>query len=84
VDIRTEGFRQIYDKPIYPANQFPSGKPPRTLSDKMTVAKIAIDDLYARGQFMPPAGYKPDEMSGLLDKRIEHAQATGRLRKPED
>ena len=28
VDIRTEGFRQIYDKPIYPANQFPSGKPP--------------------------------------------------------
>ena len=84
VDIRTEGFRQIYDKPIYPANQFPSGKPPRTLSDKMTVAKIAIDDLYARGQFMPPAGYEPDEMSGLLDKRIEHAQATGRLRKPED
>jgi len=84
VDVRTEGFRQIYDQPIYPPNQFPSGKPPRTLSDKMEVAKTAIDDLYARGQFMPPAGYKPDEMSGLLDKRIAHAQATGRLRKPED
>ena len=35
VDVRTEGFRQIYDKPIYPANQFPTGKPPRTLADKM-------------------------------------------------
>ena len=84
VDVRTEGFRQIYDQPIYPPNQFPSGKPPRTLSDKMAAAKTAIDDLYERGQFMPPAGYQPDEISGLLDKRIEHAQATGRLRKPED
>ena len=32
VDVRTEGFRQIYEKPIYPANQFPSGRPPRTSS----------------------------------------------------
>ena len=84
VDIRTEGFRQIYDQPIYPPNQFPSGNPPRTLSDKMAVTKTAIDDLYARGQFVPPAGYKPDEISGLLEQRIGYAQATGRLRKPED
>ena len=27
VDVRTEGFRQIYENPIYPANRFPSGKP---------------------------------------------------------
>ena len=26
VDLRTEGFRQIYDKPIYPPNRFPAAK----------------------------------------------------------
>jgi len=83
VDVRTEGFRQIYEKPIYPANRFPSGTPPRTLSDKMEVCRDAIDDLYARGQFMPPHGLKASEMSGKLDERIEYAQATGRLRKPD-
>jgi hypothetical protein len=56
VDVRTEGFRQIYNKPIYPPNRFPSGKPPRTLSDKITLCKEVFDDLYARGQFTPPAG----------------------------
>jgi hypothetical protein len=50
----------------------------------MAVTKTAIDDLYARGQFVPPAGYEPDEISGLLEQRIDYAQATGRLRKPED
>ena len=35
VDVRTEGFKQIYENPIYPPNQFPPGKPPRTLADKM-------------------------------------------------
>jgi predicted amidohydrolase len=81
VDLRTEGFRQIYEKPIYPPNRFPSGKPPRTLSDKITICKEVFDDLYARGQFTPPAGHQPDEMSALLQKRIDYAQGTGRLRK---
>lgn len=81
VDVRTEGFRQIYDNPIYPANQFPSGKPPRTLSDKINLCKGVFDDLYGRGQFTPPAGYEPEEMSKLLQDRIDYAQNTGRLRK---
>jgi hypothetical protein len=81
VDVRTEGFRQIYEKPIYPPNRFPSGKPPKTLSDKITVCKEVFDDLYARGQFVPPAGYEPEDMSKLLQKRIDFAQASGRLRK---
>ena len=29
VDVRTEGFKQIYENPVYPANQFPSGRPPK-------------------------------------------------------
>ena len=84
VDVRTEAFRQIYENPIYPGNQFPSGRPPRTLSDKMKVTKMAIDELYARGQFVPPAGVAPDKVSELLDERIAYAQRTGRLRKSED
>ena len=81
VDVRTEGFKQIYENPIYPANQFPSGKPPRTLSDKIDLCKGVFDDLYGRGQFTPPAGYEPEEMSKLLQDRIDYAQKTGRLRK---
>ena len=81
VDVRTEGFRQIYEKPIYPPNRFPSGKPPRTLSDKITLCKEVFDDLYARGQFTPPAGVEPEDMSKLLQSRIDFAQASGRLRK---
>ena len=81
VDVRTEGFRQIYDKPIYPPNRFPSGNPPKTLSDKIGICKEVFDDLYARGQFTPPAGLEPEDVSKLLQKRIDYAQETGRLRK---
>lgn len=81
VDVRTEGFRQMYDNPIYPANQFPSGKPPRSLSDKINLCKGVFDDLYGRGQFTPPAGYEPEDMSKVLQDRIDYAQKTGRLRK---
>lgn len=83
VDVRTEGFRQIYEQPIYPANRFPSGKPPRSLADKMEVCRDAIDHLYETGQFMPPAGCDPGDMSRMLDERVAYAQATGRLMKPE-
>jgi len=79
--VRTEGFRQIYERPIYPPNRFPSGNPPKTLSDKIALCKEVFDDLYARGQFTPPAGYEPEEMSAVLQKRIDYAQSTGRLRK---
>jgi predicted amidohydrolase len=81
VDVRTEGFRQIYEKSIYPPNRFPAGNPPKTLSDKVSICKEVFDDLYARGQFTPPAGYEPEDMSRLLQERIDYAQATGRLRK---
>ena len=81
VDLRTEGFRQIYDKPIYPPNRFPPGKAPRSLSEKVSICKEVFDDLYARGQFTPPAGYAPEDISGLLEQRIAYAQETGRLKK---
>jgi hypothetical protein len=71
----------MYSNPIYPANRFPSGNPPRTLSDKVSICKEVFDELYRRGTFTPPAGYDPDDISQLLQDRIDYAQKTGRLRK---
>ena len=84
VDVRTEGFRQIYERSIYPPNRFPSGRPPRSLSDKVSICKEVFDDLYARGQFTPPRGYGPGDVSELLDQRIRYAQETGRLKGSEE
>jgi hypothetical protein len=81
VDVRTEGFKDMYTNPIYPANRFPSGNPPRTLADKVSICKEVFDGLYERGTFTPPAGMGPEDVSDLLQKRIEYAQETGRLRK---
>ena len=81
IDLRTEGFRQIYERPMYPANQFPSGRPPRTLADKMGPAKAVFAELYARGQFTPPAGRTAAEMPLLHEERVKRAQALGTLRK---
>ena len=81
VDVRTEGFQEIYNNPIYPANRFPPGKPPRTLSEKVSICKEVFDELYRRGTFTPPAGYGPEDISKLLQERIDYAQKTGRLRK---
>jgi predicted amidohydrolase len=80
VDVRTEGIRQIYEKPIYPPNQFPSGKPPRTLADKMGPVKHVFREFYSQGRFMPPAGMSAEEMPELHEKRVKHAQAIGTLR----
>ena len=80
VDVRTEGFRQIYDKPIYPPNQFPSGSPPRTLADKMGPVQQVFRDLYERGQFTPPAGMSIDDMPKQHIERVRAAQARGTLR----
>ena len=81
IDVRTEGFKQIYEKPIYPPNRFPSGKPPRTLAEKVSICKEVFDDLHDRGLFTPPAGFGPDDISKLLQERIDFAQKSGRLRK---
>jgi predicted amidohydrolase len=81
VDVRTEGFREIYEKPIYPPNRFPSGHPPRNLAEKVSICKEVFDDLYERGQFTPPAGYGKKDISRLLEQRIKYAQDTGRLKK---
>ena len=81
VDLRTEGFKQIYEKPLYPPNRFPPGKPPRTLAEKVSICKEVFDELYRRGTFTAPAGYGPGDISKLLQERIEYAQNTGRLRK---
>jgi len=81
VDVRTEGFRQIYDKPLYPPNQFPSGHPPRSLADKMQPVRDVFKDIYGRGQFTPPAGKTIDDMVEAHKKRIEYAQSLGTLKK---
>jgi len=81
IDLRTEGFRQIYDRPMYPPNQFPTGRPPRTLADKMGPAREVFRELYGRGQFTPPAGKTADDMANLHETRIKAAQERGTLRK---
>jgi hypothetical protein len=80
-DLRTEGFREIYEDPLYPSNLFPPDKPPRTLSDKMKGAMESLRILYERGTFTPPSGLKPKDMPGELVKRIQRAQESGALRK---
>jgi predicted amidohydrolase len=81
VDVRTEGFRQIYDKPIYPPNRFPSGRPPRNLADKMGPVSDVFRDIYGRGQFTPPAGLSVDDMPKQHEARVRHAQNVGALRR---
>lgn len=81
VDVRTEGFRQIYEKPIYPPNRYPSGRPPKNLADKMGPVSEVFADLYGRGQFTPPAGLNVDDMAGQHERRIRHAQEIGTLRR---
>jgi hypothetical protein len=81
VDMRTEIFAEMYEKPVYPANMFPVGKPPRNLTDKIEGAKQALDMLYGQGTFTPPHGMTPEQMSGELEKRVAHAHKTGTLRK---
>ena len=81
VDVRTEGFRQIYERSIYPPNQFPVGRPPRTLADKMGPVEQVFRELYDRGQFMPPAGMTSGDMPRQHVRRIERAQRLGALRK---
>jgi predicted amidohydrolase len=81
IDVRTEGFREMYEKPIYPPNLFPPGNPPRNLAQKMEGAKQVLKTLYGRGQFTPPDGYSVEDMPKLFEKRIRYAQETGRLRK---
>ncbi len=71
----------MYTNSIYPPNRFPSGKPPKALVEKITICKEVFDDLYERRQFTPPAGMEPGDVSKQLQKRIEYAQASGRLQK---
>ncbi|MEM7278098.1 MAG: nitrilase-related carbon-nitrogen hydrolase [Pseudomonadota bacterium] len=81
VDLRTEGFKEIYENPIYPANQFPSGKPPKTLADKMGPVENVFSNLYGRGQFTPPAGMSVADMPKQHAARIKAAQDIGTLKK---
>ena len=81
IDMRMEGFKEMYEQTIYPPNLFPSGNPPRTLADKMEGAKQVLNTLYNRGQFTPPAGMTIEDMPKQFEARIKYAQDTGRLRK---
>ena len=81
IDLRTEGFRQIYEKPIYPPNQFPSGRPPKNLADKMGPVREVFENLYGRGQFVPPSGHSIEDMGGIHEERVTRAQDLGTLRR---
>ena len=84
IDIRTEGFREIYEHSVYPPNRFPAGQPPKKQADKIETTKAVMDNLYGRGQFVPPHGILPEEMSQVLEERIKRAQSIGALRRDED
>ena len=81
VDVRTEAFRKIYEKPIYPPNLFPSGNPPRNLAHKMQGAYTSMDQMYERGQFVMPFDKQGMKHSDLLKSRIASAQERGTLKK---
>jgi hypothetical protein len=84
IDVRTEGFREIYEKSLYPPNRFPAGRPPKTLADKIETTKTVMERLYGRGQFIPPHGIRPEEMPQVLEERVKRAQSLGILRREED
>ena len=84
IDLRTEGFREIYEHSVYPPNRLPAGHPPKTQADKIETTKAVMDNLYGRGQFVPPHGILPEEMSQVLEERIKRAQSIGALRRDED
>ena len=84
IDVRTEGFREIYEQSVYPPNRFPSGHPPKTQADKVETTQVVLEKLYGRGQFMPPHGVSVKEMPQILEKRVKTAQAIGVLRRNED
>ena len=75
IDVRTEGFREIYENSVYPPNRFPAGHPPKAQADKVETTKAVLENLYGRGQFMPPHGLRPEDMPKLLDERVQRAQA---------
>ena len=84
IDVRTEGFREIYEHSVYPPNRFPAGHPPKTQADKIETTKAVMDNLYGRGQFVPPHGIRPEDISQVLEERIKRAQSIGALRRDED
>ena len=84
IDVRTEGFREIYEHSVYPPNRFPAGHPPKIQADKIETTKAVMENLYGRGQFMPPHGIRPEEMPQVLEERVKRAQSLGVLRRDED
>lgn len=58
-DLRTEQYRAIYDKPIYPKNQYADAPPAEgwLAREHQTRAKN-IETLIERGVLVPPTGYQ--------------------------
>jgi branched-chain amino acid transport system substrate-binding protein len=56
-------------------------KKSQTLADKMGPLKKVFENLYGRGQFVPPAGMTVADMGNLHEKRVVSAQQRGTLRK---
>ncbi len=61
-DLRTEQFRVIYDRPIYPKNMRSKGKmpsAPKLYEKENEILTGTIDKLKQRGIYNSSAGYKP-------------------------
>jgi hypothetical protein len=80
-DVRTEAFRSLYEQPIFPANQFPPGNPPRNLAAKMEGTYDSMRRIYDRGQFVMPFDKDDMDVADVVRRRIEDAQARGTLKK---
>lgn len=74
-DLRTEVFKEIYEKPIYPPNLFLK-HPPESLAQKMEGTCQAFNYLCDRGTYTKPSGDVPS-----VAERIKAAQAKGTLKK---
>jgi hypothetical protein len=83
-DLRTEQYRAIYDKPIYPKNQYLETPPEEgwLAREDRTRAKN-IETLIERGVIVPPTGYGQNGKNGgngqVTDDTVisDTAQKTG-------
>jgi len=77
-DLRTEQYRAIYDRPIYPKNQYLKEPPEEgwLAREDATRAKN-IETLIERGVLTPPAGYVPKNGKPITDAAVKTGAADG-------
>jgi len=75
-DLRTEQYRAIYDKPIYPKNQYLHEAPTEGwLAREDATRARNIDTLIERGVLVPPADYRKRDRDGANGQPITETAA---------